>query len=480
MKMNKGVKMLRNICLATLCLGIAFVIPCNDAYAQTAKISTASANVRKEANTTSDVVKAVTNGTEVTIEQEKKGDDGYTWYYVSLSDGKNGYIRSDLVSTEVAENDGSIGTALSDSARIRSKSSTESDIVATVGRGTDLHIEGEETGADNMLWYKISFEHEGKTVNGFIRSDLITFDALPEEAPSTTEITGSTGGEETTEGEGTNEETEEVPEEPTVEATPEPEAEDKNTATNTGYELISIEGNPIVPNGYVEVELAWKDQEIRAWKNGDFFIFYAIQPDGNQGLVRYDSVNNVYQRYEESEVVKDGVFGNAVANIIMIVLIIALIAVIAAYVLLYNKYHEREVEAQFAKQKDQDDARREKAKNTWKSLNFLMEEEETQEDEDDEEDDDDYVDYEAKEAPKPTPVRRVEPTKRVQTVKVKAPNSAPVRRAVKPQPIPVATTHTPIKTEKPQTQTSTSSQTKKSDMASQMINDMEFIDIDSL
>ncbi len=479
MKMNKSVKVLQKIFLATLILGIVLIGHGNNAYAQTATISTASANVREEADTASGVVKAVSNGTEVTIEQETEGADGLIWYYVSLSDGQNGYIRSDLVSTSSTTNDGSIGTALSDSARIRSESSTESDIVATVGRGTDLHIEGEETGADNMLWYQISFEYDGDTINGFIRSDLITFDALPEETPSTTEITGSIGGD--SESESSEEE---VPEEPEAEETPEVEVEEPETTTSAGYELVSIEGNPIVPNGYVEVELAWNGQEIRAWKNGDFFIFYAIQPDGNQGLVRYDSVNDVYQRYEESEVVEAGVFGNTIANIIMILLIIALSAVIAAYILLYTKYHEREVEAQFAHRRDQDEARREKAKNTWKSLNFLMEEEESQSKEEEDhfttEEDDDYVDYEAKKIPKQTPVRRVEPGKKVQTVRAKAPVNAPVRRASNPQPIPVATKHTPIKKDNPQETQKELNKPKKNDMASQMINDMEFIDIDSL
>lgn len=56
-----------------------------------------SSNVRKGPGTDYERVVTVDKGTSVTILSEKTGADGDVWYQVRLSDGTEGYIRSDLV-----------------------------------------------------------------------------------------------------------------------------------------------------------------------------------------------------------------------------------------------------------------------------------------------------------------------------------------------------------------------------------------------
>lgn len=501
--------MLRNIGVLLVALILGCSITPMIVRAETATVTTASANVRTEADTSSDVVVSVSSGDEVTIEDETEGTDGNAWYYVTTSNGSNGYIRSDLVSTEVVEQSSENALYVqAASANIRNESSTDGAIVANVSQNVELTVEGEETGSDGMTWYQISFTYSGETVEGYIRSDLVTTTEPAEEEAASTEITGTTSSEDDTEadtevdteeGEDTSANLEEETGEPTVEETA------TTTNSQSGYTIINAELEPNVPLGYSEVQVEWNGEDVRAWKNGDFFIFQAIDEEGNEGYVRYDSIYKVFQRYEESEAVAVGFFENMAATITMIVLVILLVVAIGIAILFYMKYSDSLIESELEHNEKYSESRKEKAKEAWKSLNFLLadeeeddDEEEYEEDDDDEEEEDDYENYEDDDDDEDYEEDYIEEEPIIQQpVKKKPQPKQQVRRAVTPvkNPTRIASQGTRAQTEKQvqpvkqtqstrQTQTTkqTQTSTKKEPvgMETKMLNEMEFIDIDSL
>ncbi|MBR6390900.1 MAG: SH3 domain-containing protein, partial [Lachnospiraceae bacterium] len=180
----------------------------------TGTVTVDNAKVRSDASTDSSTVGTLANGTSITVNGEKTDSSGNVWYQVTLSDGKTGYVRSDLMSvTESADAadtaaDANAGAAEGDldntitpvaggvdvtaisnpegvtpqdlqSARIntngkvRSDASTNDDIVAQLDQGTEMVISGSKLGSDSKTWYYVTFIDGGATKTGYIRSDLV-------------------------------------------------------------------------------------------------------------------------------------------------------------------------------------------------------------------------------------------------------------------------------------------------------------------
>ncbi len=141
--------------------------------------------VRSYASTSADIRSRLTQGTSVTLVSSKTGDDGKTWYKVSYQDGgyaKTGYIRSDMLTESKASSGSSSSTANTSAtvkpvvANIRSYASTNGDVRSKLSQGTSVKILSEKTGDDGMKWYKISYTYNGSSMEGYIRSDLVTLD----------------------------------------------------------------------------------------------------------------------------------------------------------------------------------------------------------------------------------------------------------------------------------------------------------------
>lgn len=198
------------------------------------KVTASSANIRKEANPSSQVLGSAAKDDSVTINHQTTGSDGNIWYQVFVNAQTLGYIRSDLVSIT----DGSTPTTVTTSGtttpnttttttntntnespaevtpvspisasvkggnqvRVRGNASTTSQIVTTVERGSALTVTGQATGSDNNVWYQVEFIANGAEVSGFIRSDYVELSGeltpVVEETPSQTEDP-DTGTEET-------------------------------------------------------------------------------------------------------------------------------------------------------------------------------------------------------------------------------------------------------------------------------------------
>ena len=186
-----------------------------------AKVTATSAKIRKEPNSSSEVVGSTERDKVISIKSQVQGSDGYTWYEVYIDSNTLGYIRSDLVeitdgttppsgtapstSTQapptqtaappVADEPLVAVTAVNPasanvtngnpSVRVRQNASTTSRILTTVENGMALTITGSATGTDNKTWYQVTFIANGAEVAGFIRSDYTT--VKPEELTPYTE-----------------------------------------------------------------------------------------------------------------------------------------------------------------------------------------------------------------------------------------------------------------------------------------------------
>lgn len=141
--------------------------------------------VRTYSSTNGDIRSRLPKGTQVNLISSKTGsDDGKTWYKVSYQDNgyqMNGFIRADMLSETNPGGSSSSGSAAQKSAsvkvsvaNIRTYASTKGDIRSKLPYGTAVTILSETTGDDGRKWYNISYKQNGSSLEGFIRSDLVS------------------------------------------------------------------------------------------------------------------------------------------------------------------------------------------------------------------------------------------------------------------------------------------------------------------
>lgn len=344
---RKSIKYIFAALLCCLVMGMTMV--CLADEKGTVKVE--SAKIRENADASSNQLGSVAKGGTVDIIGETTGADGQKWYQVYVDANTKGYIRADLVSVSgssslpnvgsstgagtttdagaaptVTPTEPKVGTVKSNNVNVRKGTSTNSASIATVRSGVVLTVTGEATGADGQKWYQVTFKHNDKDIEGFIRSDLVTFDNVPADAAISSEITGS----ENPEGAGETQ---------PQEAEPEPPKQEDTSATddNAGVIFMNVEETPYVLPGFEPVTLDWNNQKISAYRNGTFFIVYAQKQNGDEGWYLLDREMNVYQRYpytvENVTVPETGVLsgspmlliGMAVVVVIMIIIIVVLL-----------------------------------------------------------------------------------------------------------------------------------------------------------
>lgn len=328
-----------------------------------ATVIVAGAKIRATADTSSEALAGVKSGDTLSICGQTTGADGNIWYQVYVDANTKGFIRSDLIQKKTDGNISTVpnqnantntttttttntevtqatavekknATVSQNSVRIRKGASTQHEVVATANRGMVLTITGEAAGSDGKTWYQVVFSYNNKEITGFIRSDLVTFDSVPAD----TAVSEITGTEETPEEPATEVATEPVTqEEPQPEPQPEPEDENANMI------LMNVEEEVYVLPEFSPIILKWQDQDINAFKNGKFYLFYAQKQNGETGWYLYDSEMGVYQRYVYDTV--DAVSpknskasGSTLPVIILVVVIIILLVVIALMFLKLREY----------------------------------------------------------------------------------------------------------------------------------------------
>lgn len=156
-------------------------------------VSASAVRVRAHASNSADVVANLLKGDKVKVKSTKTGSDGKSWTKVSFTiNGTkyHGYIRSDYLSKKKPSDEDSSSSQSSNNnnnntdtpssgtvrlaiINLRESATTSSSIVAKISQGTKMTITSETTGSDGKKWYKVSCKHNGSTVKGYVRSDLL-------------------------------------------------------------------------------------------------------------------------------------------------------------------------------------------------------------------------------------------------------------------------------------------------------------------
>lgn len=240
---------------------------------------TAVVNIRKEASTDSEVVGSTTKDKTIDILEAVKDSSGTVWYKVSVAGGGYGYIRSDFVQTSetIEVSSGSASNSNTDSGtkpaetvptsigeqqaviksdknvNIRSGASTQHDLVTALPAGTSITLIGEASDSAGNKWYQMTCSYNGRTIEGYVRSDLIAIGSAQSTGSETAENTETTESSEESPEEGTDtegiegENTESTPEsneEDTSQQEPVEEHKDyevvyaQNSAGEYGYYLV--------------------------------------------------------------------------------------------------------------------------------------------------------------------------------------------------------------------------------------------------
>lgn len=188
MRRTKDLKsQLLGFAMTLMVMCVMFVCISFTSLAAEGKITTTSAKIRKEANTSCDVVGSAAYGETYDIINEVTGSDGYTWYQISYEEDKLGYVRSDLMqkiggdtstpsttASEVTELQPVNCSVTGGQVNVRSNASTGGSKVAQVRAGEVMTINGQATDSENKIWYRVTFTSDNGDVTGFVRSDFVS------------------------------------------------------------------------------------------------------------------------------------------------------------------------------------------------------------------------------------------------------------------------------------------------------------------
>jgi len=400
MTKNRGMGIIHALAMVLFCMVMSIGMVCFAGEKGTVKVK--SAKIRASADTSSDHLGSVSQGGTVDIIGETTGADGKIWYQVYVDENTTGYIRSDLVNkTGEATNtatpstdapvsvEGRTGTIKSESgASIRASASADSEKLGTANKGTAVVVTGETDGSDGMKWYQVSVTYNGSQKTGYIRSDLLTLDE-----PAESSITGAENAE------GNTQDPEQA--ESTPDDSQQPEQAEQQNTTKQNMIPMNVEEVPYILPGFEKFGLTVNDQTVNAYKNGNFYLFYAQEQSGEAGWYIFDSEKGVYQRYvytaDNATIPKEDSGAVGLLPVIILVIIIVILAAVVGLLIIKLKEHS-------------DDDR------------YMGREEE----EDDSDEIEDIDDFEAIEQEMP-PVRRPQPTR--------PSNAQPQRRPQPQQPV---------------------------------------------
>jgi uncharacterized protein YgiM (DUF1202 family) len=223
--------------------GLAFFLSMATAFTLPVQAATGTAsgtvNVRSQATTSSDKVTSISAGDTVTLGDVVTNDAGEEWYPVTTSDGKTGYIRSDMLSvadgttstagdstsgssatgtsaagtdassTDASSADGSSDAAaaastevptaqgdgyaaamtpttatVSEDVNVRSGAGTSYTKIGTLSANTALVVIGQAKDSAGDIWYQFYTTGTEQQMTGFIRYDYLTLGG-PAETAST-------------------------------------------------------------------------------------------------------------------------------------------------------------------------------------------------------------------------------------------------------------------------------------------------------
>lgn len=323
------------------------------ALAAEGEITAETAKIRAQASTDSEVVASTVKGKKVDLIESVKDSAGMTWYKVPVAGGGYGYIRGDLVKTSDTVPEGTtttqteqkpaestsqpaetVPTAIGEqaaviqcetNAKIRSGASTSHSVVTSLPNGTSITLIGEANDNAGNKWYQLTCNYNNRSIEGYVRSDLIAIGAQGGDSSSEGEGEGEgeapQEGENPEEGEGENPEGEgQAPEE----TTPEPDQDDSH-----------------------------KDYEIRWAKNQDnddydYFIYDNTTETGTR--MRLSEVLNAatgssaYTQKLQDQIDRNKIIIIVLAGVIVLLFVIITIMIFKIRSLYYEDYDEDEDE----------------------------------------------------------------------------------------------------------------------------------------
>ena len=156
-------KMVRVLLLSTIMVmllaGFASAAESEQAVAVGATTGS-SLRLREEPSTSASIVTTLNKGVAVAILADKA--DG--WYKISYN-GKSGFVSADYLIVDRDNLFTTYGRTNGDGVNVRSAASTDSEVLASVNKGTIVTVNGFENG-----WYDVTCE---SGTEGYIRSDFL-------------------------------------------------------------------------------------------------------------------------------------------------------------------------------------------------------------------------------------------------------------------------------------------------------------------
>ena len=156
-------KMVRVLMLSTIMVmllaGFASAAESEQAVAVGATTGS-SLRLREEPSTSASIVTTLNKGVAVAILDDST--DG--WYKISYN-GKSGFVSADYMIVDKDNVFTTYGRTNGDGVNVRSSASTDSEVLATVSKGTIVTVNGFEDG-----WYDVTCEYG---TEGYIRSDFL-------------------------------------------------------------------------------------------------------------------------------------------------------------------------------------------------------------------------------------------------------------------------------------------------------------------
>ena len=349
-------------------------------YADGTATVTVGGKIRAKASTGSDVLASVEKNDTLDVISQTTDSNGYTWYKVYISSGKQGYIRADLVkvsgtvpketastssqptkkpaATVTTETDVLTAKVTARQAVVRNGAGTDFDSVAGADTGTVVNVSGQAKDSSGKIWYKVSYTSENKTVTGFIRADLLQVETRTTDQPAVQEPVVETPAPETTVPETT------VPEEVVVE----------DTSETQDYYLKYLENDKGEMNWYLFDNVKGNSRNLHQ-------ILQVIE----------ELENTEIKENEQGSIMKFLVMGMAVVMILLLIVIILLVSKLKHIGRKeedeeYEEYEEDE-EVEYEEEEDEEEVVTQKGSfRSWKSK--LKKKEEVAEEEEE------YEDYE--------------------------------------------------------------------------------------
>ena len=156
-------KMVRVLLLSTIMVmllaGFASAAESEQAVAVGATTGS-SLRLREDPSTSASIVTTLNKGVAVAILADKA--DG--WYKISYN-GKSGFVSADYLIVDRDNLFTTYGRTNGDGVNVRSAASTDSEVLASVNKGTIVTVNGFENG-----WYDVTCEYG---TEGYIRSDFL-------------------------------------------------------------------------------------------------------------------------------------------------------------------------------------------------------------------------------------------------------------------------------------------------------------------